>query len=326
MHMSNFIKLVFASLLFVLILFGIPNAMEQEYPSRPISLIIPTAPGGVTDITGRIVAEYLSQSLGQPVVPINKPGGGALIGGNAVVTSRPDGYTIGIFNPPPAIPEIYRYFQEAPYSSSDLKPICKLVNFVGIVVVKSDAPWNTLKAVVEHVRTNPGMKFGITYIGGSPHCVMFAISKKEGISFTAVPHTGDSDVVMSILGGHIPIGLVAYTSGKVQVDAGSLKILAMYSEKRLELLPQVPTVGELGYIPSHYPCLGLFGPKGTPDLVVQKISEKVKKMNEIDLYRQKFISLGLQFAFESSDQYRNTLNRYKTDIWDFFKELGYVKK
>jgi tripartite-type tricarboxylate transporter receptor subunit TctC len=249
-----------------------------------------------------------------------------IMGGNAVATAKPDGYTIGMLMVPTAIPEVYRYFQEAPYSSVDLTPICKMHNFVGVVVVKGDAPWNNFKELVEYVRKNPGMKFGIVIKGGAPHLLMIAIEKGTKISFTAVPHPGDADVVMNLIGGHIPIGVVSYPSGKAQIQAGNLKVLATYGEKRFELLPQVPTMVELGCIPAYYPSMGLFAPKGTPDLVVNKISEAVKKCNENPSYRQKIVNIGCEISFESSDQFRNTLNRYKADIGSFLNELGFVKK
>ena len=323
--MLRFIKIGFFFFVSILMTAGFSYAVEKEYPNRPISLIIPASPGGVSDLMARILAEYLSQSLGQPVVPVNKTGGGQLIGGNAVATSKPDGYTVGIQLLPSAIPEVYRYFQEPPYSSADLKPVCRLANFVGILFVKSDAPWNNFREVVEYVKKNPGMKFGITARGGSPHIIMLTIEKIEKIKFKDLPNPGDADVVTQILGGHIPIGMVAYASGKTQVEAGNLKVLTTYAEKRFELLPQVPTLAELGYVPGHYPCIGLFVARDTPDPIVQKICEAARKVNENDSYRQKIVNLGFQLSFENSNQYQDSLNRYKVDIGNFLKELGYVK-
>jgi tripartite-type tricarboxylate transporter receptor subunit TctC len=324
--MGKYLKVGFIGLLLVIFMIpGLSYAVEKEYPSRPISLIIPGAAGSVTDLMARIFADYASPLLGQPVVSVNRPGGGQLIGGNAVATSKPDGYTIGMQLLPSAIPEVYRYFQEPPYTSADLKPISRLVDFVGILIVKSEAPWNNLKEVVEYVRKSPGMKFGITARGGSPHLVMLTIEKVAKIKFIDLPNASDSDVILQILGGHIPIGIVAYASGKAQVQAGNLKVLAIYGEKRFGLLPQVPTTGELGYVPGHYPCGGLFAPKGTPDAIVQKVSEVAKKVSETDSFRQKAVNLGFQPYFEDSNQFQDSLNLYKVDIGNFLKELGYVK-
>jgi tripartite-type tricarboxylate transporter receptor subunit TctC len=312
-------------LLVILMVPGLSYAGENEYPSRPISLIIPGAAGSVTDLISRTFAEYASPLLGQSVVSVNKPGGGQLIGGNVVATSKPDGYTLGMQLLPSAIPEVYRYFHESPYTSADLKPISKVANFVGVIIVKSEAPWNNLKEVVEYVRKNPGMKFGITARGGSPHLVMLTIEKVAKIKFTELPNASDSDVIMQILGGHIPIGLVAYASGKAQIVPGNLKVLALYGVKRFELLPEVPTIGELGYVPSHYAVAGLFAPKGTPEAIVQKVAEVTKKVSEIDLFRQKYANLGLQVDYEDSNQFQETLNLYKVDIGNYLKQLGYVK-
>ena len=309
----------------ILIVTGMLHANERDYPNRPISMIIPATAGGISDLISRVLAESLSQLLGQPVLPINKVGGGQLIGGNAVATSKPDGYTVGMQLLPSAIPEVYRYFQEPPYTSDDLIPVCRIANFVGILVVKSDAPWKNFKELVEFVKKNSNMKYGITARGGSPHILMLIIEKTQKIKFVDFPNPGDADVVTNILGGHIPVGMVAYPSGKAQVQAGNLKVLAVYAEKRYELLSEVPTTGELGSPPGHFPCIGLFVSKGTPDSIVQRLCEASRKISEMESFQQKLFNLGFQPFFENSQQYKESLNRYKKDIGDSLKGLGFVK-
>ncbi len=326
--MKKFVRLIFLGVLILTILTTIGHlcASEKEYPNQPISLVIPGDPGSVTDLISRVLIDLLSQSLGQPIVPTNKPGGGMLIGGNTVVTSKPDGYTIGMLMVPTAIPETYRYFRTPPYSSTDLKPICRVANFVGVMIVKSDAPWNSLKDVIEYARKNPGMKFAIGGKGGSPHQLMLTIAKKENIRFIEVPHSSDSDQLMQILGGHIPITIVTYPTAKAQIQAGNVKVLTVYSSKRFELLPKVPTVVELGYVPGHYPAIGLFAPKSIPDSIVKKIDEKVKDICNMASFRQKLENLGFEVDYENTNEYRESLQRYKEDIYTHLKELGFVKE
>ncbi len=326
--MKKFVGFIFVGVVIIITLIASGHlcAVERPYPNQQISLVIPGDPGSVTDLISRFLIELLSPSLGQPIVANNKPGGGMLIGGNVVVTSKPDGYTIGMLMIPTAIPEVYRYFRTPPYSSTDLKPICRVANFLGVMIVKSDAPWNTLKDVIEYARKNPGMKFAIGGKGGSPHQLMLTIAKKENIHFTEVPHSSDSDQLMQVLGAHIPITIVAYPTAKAQIQAESVKVLTVYASKRFQLLPRVPTVVELGYVPGHYPAIGLFAPKDTPDSIVKKIDEKVKDVCNVASFRQRLENLGFEVDYENADQYQESLKRYKADIYSHLKELGFVKE
>jgi len=324
--MIRFAKISFFCFLSILMITGIPYASDKGYPTQPITLIIPAAPGGVMDLGARFLVEDLSEYLGQPVIPTNKPGGGNYIGGNAVATAKPDGYTIGTLSVTAIMPEVFTYFREAPYTSADLKPICRIMDYVGVVIVKADATWNSLEEVVEHARKNPGMKFGVTAVGGWPDLVMKAIAQTKKVQFVGLPEEGDSKVVMNILGGHIPVAIVAYASAKAQLSAGALKILAVGTPKRFELLPHVPTLAELGYVAPYDAHQGLFAPKDTPDSIIEKINEAVKKVKEKGLYSQKLMSIGSPFIYESTDQYRETLNRHKVQLKDYLTKFGYVKK
>ena len=316
----------FGGITFIFMIIGSSNAAGKEYPTRPVHLINPGAPGGAFDISARPIGEMFSESLGQPLVIESKPGGADLVAGNIVATAKPDGYTIGIFPIPPAIPEVYKYFLDSPYSSSDLKPICKLGNFVGVLVAKSDSPWNSINELVEDMRKNPGMKFGAVSQRSSPNLLMLKVAKKEKVSYVVVPHSNEREVLLNVLGGHIPIALVSISLVTGHLQSGSLKALAVYSEKRSELLPEVATFTELGYSPGHYAWFGLFGPKDTPDPIIQKISEVAKTASQTPSYLQKIRNIGFQVAFEGPDQFRETVSHSKADIGKALEEMGFVKK
>lgn len=151
------------------------------------------------------------------------------------------------------------------------------------------------------------------------------VAKKENIKFTFVPHSGDIEVVRFVMGGHIPFGHVSYGSAKPHIEAGTLKALASFSEKRLESMPQVPTFAELGYDPGHYPSFGWYAPRDTPDSIIQKIYGVVQKASNTTAYIEKVRNLGFLPAFANSDQYQNDLKKYAIDIGSALKELGYVK-
>ena len=127
------------------ILWGSTLFAASDYPSRPITIIVPMPPGGVTDLSARALTESLEKLLGKPVTVLNKGGGGYTIGGNALATAKPDGYTLGLFNVAGAQPEIFTYFYKAPYANKDLKAICRVFAPVLTISVKYDAPWNSVK-------------------------------------------------------------------------------------------------------------------------------------------------------------------------------------
>jgi len=304
----------------------LPLFAQEEYPTKTITIIVPFSPGGSTDLGARALASFLSKSLNQPVVIMNRPGGGATVGGNVVATAKPDGYTLGFLPLSPSIPESYSYFLGAPYTSKDLKPVSRVISPVAAISVKADAPWKSLKDLVDHTKKNPGIKYGTTGLGSSPHTMMVTIEKAEGVKFTHITFPGDSDVATAILGGHIPFGLPHFVAVKSQVEAGNIRVLAIYLEKRLELLPKVPTIAELGYKLPYYPYLGVFAPKETPDIIVKKLDKAIEKVKDDSAFTEKIRDLGMSITYESTESFSNGIAQYKTNIEALFKELGYVKQ
>lgn len=295
------------------------------YPERAITLVVPYAPGGVTDLGARALAEAMEKHLKQPVVVVNKPGGGTTIGGNAVATAKPDGYTLGFLPTSASLPEVFTYFYEAPYSSKDLKPVSRILAPVLAITVREDAPWNSLKDLVEFARKNPGMKMGTHGKSTLGYLVMVTVGKAEKVNFIDVPFDGDSKIVPAILGGHVPVGTPAFPAIKSLLDAKKLKVLALCIERRAEFAPEIPTVVELGYKLAFVSYLGVFGPKGLPDDVVKKIDEVVHKISEEKDFRSKINNMGTQLNYETTSFFEKSLSRYRENLHAFFKEEGLVK-
>jgi tripartite-type tricarboxylate transporter receptor subunit TctC len=302
-----------------------PLFAQEQYPTKAITFVVPFSPGGSTDLGARALAQFLSKALGHPVVILNKPGGAATVGGNAVATAKPDGYTLGFLPLSPSIPEAYTYFLGAPYTSKDLKPVSRAIAPVAAITVKTDAPWKSLKELVEFAKKNPGVKYGTTGLGSSSHTLMVTIEKAESAKFTHITFPGDSDIATAILGKHIPFGLPSFVAVKPQVDAGNLRVLAVYLSKRLDVFPSAPTVAELGYKLPYYPYLGVFAPKGTPDPIIKKLDKAIEQIKDDPTYVEKINSLGLAVTYESSEPFKNSIMQAKTNIDQLFKELGYVK-
>jgi tripartite-type tricarboxylate transporter receptor subunit TctC len=302
------------------------HAADAAYPTRSITLINPMAPGGLTDVAARLLAEAMEKQLKQPVVVVNKPGGAMTTGGYAVASAKPDGYTLGFFMNSAAIPEVYTYFYSAPYSSADLKPVCRTHFFNTAVTVKGDAPWNTMKEFVEYVRKNPGTKFGHNGKGGLQYVIMTSIAKAEHLRMVDVPYDGDGVSIPAVMGGHIPVALPAYALVKPLAEAKKLKLLAISSEKRVDFAPDVPALGELGYkLPTYASFFAVFAPKRTPDELVKKMDDLVHKITQDLEFQAKNRTLDLSLSYQDSAGFEKYLAQWKTDMLSFFKEQGMVK-
>ena len=324
--MKSFMKLLV--ILCFMSFFAIPPVVAlEEYPTRTINIVVPFSPGSHTDLGARTLASFLSKYLEQPVVVLNKPGGGATVGGNFVAKAKPDGYTLGFLPLSPSIPEAYSYFLAVPYTSNDLKPISRILAPVATISVKADSPWKSVKDLVEDARKNPGIKYATSGPGSSPHIMVVTVEKAEGVKFTNVTYPGDLEIVPALLGGHIPFALPHFNvTVKSHVEAGALRVLAIYLQKRFELIPNVPTFAELGYKIPYYPFFGVFAPKETGDVIVKKLDGTIEKAKNDPEFVEKVRNLCIPITYEHTESFRNSLAQYKVSIGALFKELGYVKQ
>ena len=314
-----------AAALFILCVASLTAVQAAPYPDRTITLIVPYVPGGVTDLGARAFADALQRHLKQTVVVVNKPGGGTTIGGNAVAAAKPDGYTLGFFPTSASIPEVFTYFNEAPYSSRDLKAISRVAGPVLAITVKADSPYNSLKDLVEAGKKVKSMKMATHGKSTLGYLVLRTVGKAENINFIDVPFAGDTQIVPAILGGHVPVGTPAYPAIKSLLDAKQLKVLALCIEKRADFAPNIPSVVELGYRLAFVSYLGLFAPKGTPDDIVKKLDEIAHKITQETDFRTKLNNMGTQLTYEDTATFMKSMASYKENLAIFFKEEGLVK-
>lgn len=324
------IPLILISFVFIVFVEGLSishlGAADPNYPTKPITLIVPLAPGGLADLGGRILAEALERQLKQPVAVNNKPGGGMTVGGYAVASAKPDGYTLGFLINPTAAPEAYTYFQSAPYTSADLQPICRVHSFFIGITVRGDSPWNNLQDLIEHARKNPGLKYAHNGKSTLQYVLMTSIAKAEKLHLVDVPHDGDGAQIPALLGGHVPIGTPAFSVVKPHMDAKRLKVLALSSERRVEIAPDIPATGELGYKQPYYSSfLALFAPKKTPGEIIKKINEAVRKVTQDREFQEKSKALGILVTYEDTESFEKYVAQFKTEMMNFFKEQGMVK-
>jgi len=301
------------------------QAASPEYPNRTVNVLVPFPPGGSTDLAARTLVESMERHLKYPVVVVNKVGGATTVAGYAVASAKPDGYTLGFFPPGAAIPEAYVFFQEAPYASRDLKHIAAVEAPLISVAVKEDALWNTFKELIEYAKKNPGLKVGTAGKHTVQHMLVTTLNKMEKTGFVAVPFSGDATNLPAMLGGHTSVAMMEYSALKSLVEAKKVKVLAFVTNKKAEFAPNIPTVVELGYPIVYLPIVGLLGPKGLPEEIVEKLENLVAKICTEQDFQTRMRNVPLQIMYQNSSTYEKSNLTYKENILTFFKEEGLVK-
>jgi tripartite-type tricarboxylate transporter receptor subunit TctC len=286
-----------ASLAIALLALGICGnvdiARAQTYPNRTITLVVPFPPGGSTSIVGRLIADKMSQLLGQSIVVDNRGGAGGTVGTKAVTKSEPDGYTLllGYTGTLAIGPSLYRNVGYDP--RKDFAPIGMIGSAPSSLVAHPSFPAKTVAELIAYAKANPGkVNFGSAGVGTVGHITGEYFAHAAGIQIVHIPYKGTGPAMSDLLGGHIPISFspVATTSGNVK--AGLLRALAVTSINRSKLLPDVPTMIEAG-VPGFDASLvyGLVAPAGTPPAVIERlnkalrdalVSEDVTKQLELD--------------------------------------------
>src|SRR4030081_883048 len=279
------------------IMFGLPaasvDAQAQTFPNRTITLVIPFAPGGSTSIVGRVIADKMSELLGEKVVVDNRPGAGGTVGTKAVAKSDPDGYTIllGYTGTLAIGPSLYKNAGYDP--RKDFASIGLIGNAPNSLVVHPSFPAKSVAELIAYAKANPGkVNFGSAGAGTASHITGEYFARTAGITLVHIPYKGTGPALGDLLGGHIPMIFAPVPSTHANVSAGLLRALAGTGITRTSLLPDVPTMPEAG-LPGFEASLyyGLVAPAGTPRPVIDKLnrelraalaSEEVKKHLALD--------------------------------------------
>lgn len=272
-------RIFIVGFLVVILGFYSPFVIAQEYPTKQIEFIINFGPGGTSDLSARALAEATSKYLGQPVVPVNKPGGAGTIGVTYVKNAKPDGYTIGLITTSPAF--ILPHVQEVPYDMlRDFTPIVNYGEYLFNFMVRSDSPWKTFKEMIDFARQHPGeVKVGIagsrvTNVNG---IALSRVAAKENLKFTFIPYKSGAEILTALLGGHIDLyGSSVDPAAKDYISMGKVRILAFISDRKLPGFENVPTLQEL-YGVSIPNILGVIGPKGMSPHVKIKLEDALTK-------------------------------------------------
>jgi len=251
------------------------SALAQDYPSRPVKIVVPYAPGGSTDIIGRIVAQRLTESLGQSFLVDNRPGASGNLALEAVAKAPPDGYTLLVGNVSTnAINENTFAQQLSIRPSRDLVGVAKLIEIPHLVVAAPNFPPSSIAELVAEARRNPGkINYASAGLGSYPHLDMEKLKQAARIEMTHVPYKGGAgQMIPSILAGETQVAFLNLASTLPHIRAGRMKALATAMPSRLAELPEVPTLAELGYAGiGTNAWQGLFAPAATPKPVLDKL-------------------------------------------------------
>lgn len=300
---------------------------QGKYPERPIQLILPQEPGSYIDIAGRLLGDAMQKYLGQPIILLNKPGAGQFIGGAFVAGSKPDGYTIIACSSSPSHPENLVHFRKASYSSKDLERIAMFSGYITLLCVNGDAPWKSLKEFTDHAKNNPDkVKWGSTAVGNAYWILGSQVEMEAGIKMRNLPFNGEGEIMTALLGNHIDMGILTYGGPIVdQIKIGKIRVIALIYKKRIEELPDVPTIVELGFRHTlEFLYLGTYAPKGTPEDIIAKLSSAIKMATEDAEYKDKMKKLGMPIYYLDTKEFIRYEANQNEEQRRILKARGYL--
>lgn len=280
------------------------SAAAQDWPTRPIRMMVGFGAGGGTDIVARIIADPLSQLLGQPIVVENKPGAGGSLASDVVAKAARDGYTATMISTGHTVGAAM--MKSLPYDAvKDFTAVAQVADSCFVVVARKDFAANDLKGLIALAKSEPGkLKFGTVGVGSTQHLAASLLQQMAGMKATHVPYRTTPAVVLALRNGEIDYGVDLAHAVRGQVEAGELKLIATGGTKRCHSLPNVPTIAESG-LPG-YDVVGWYGmafPAGTPKPIVDKMSAALKDVLSREDVREKLDKVGAEVDFTTPDEF-----------------------
>ncbi len=292
------------------------QAQEQQYPNKPIRLIVPLTPGSGADIAGRIIAQRLNEHWKQPVIVENRPGAGGQIGTAAVVKADPDGYTLLVQSSSHAAnPAIYKSLPYDPLK--DIADVAILGKTPYVMVTAANGPYKDLKSLIAAAKAKPGeIPFASAGVGTSTHLAAEYVIALAGLKMIHVPFKGSPDAMQDVLGGRSAFYMAPINAGMSLVKDGKLTGLGVSTKTRAEVLPDVPTIAEQGlYTYDMTLWFGMWAPAATPIPIVQKLNAAINAIVLEPVVKEQFAKLGIQPAPMKTDEFakfvRSEIEVYK---------------
>jgi tripartite-type tricarboxylate transporter receptor subunit TctC len=303
---------------------------QDDFPSRPISVVAPFPPGGVADLTARPVAAALEKVLKSPVGVVNKSGAAGAVGMAHVATSKPDGYTLLLaLSSISIIPEADRLFGRKPaYTVDQLAPVALISADPTILVTRSDRPWTSVQALVEDAKRRPGeIAFSSSGIYGTLHMAMEMLAHAADIKLKHVPYAGAGPALNAILGGHVDLLASGPAVVIPQIRAGKLRPLAGWGATRVAALPDVPTFKELGYENvEFYIWAGLLAPAGTPAPILRKLRDATRQAVADPDFRGAMDRLSTPVAYLDAPEFQKFWDQDARRLAEAVRRVGKVEE
>src|SRR5215831_2654678 len=271
-------------------------ATAQEFPTKPIDLVVPYGPGGSHDLTARALASVAHQYLGQPLLVELKAGGGGAVGSQYVIRAKPDGYTLMLGGSGPNT--IFALVQKAPIGPDQFIPIARINYSPAVFAVQAQAPWKTFRDVIDHMKKNPGkFNFANTGTWGAGDFPMRMVARAAGIEYNNIPYDGGGPALLAVLGGHAEASFLFSAQLLPHLGAGKMRALAVTDSKRMPQLPAVPTLQEEGVDVVFTQWRGVAAPRGTPAAVVDKLEAAFRQMSQDKSFQALVQQLGDEVHF-----------------------------
>ncbi len=302
---------------------GFAEEDVTKFPSKPIQFIIPIPPGGASDSVCRLISKEAEKFLGQPVIPVNKPGGSFSIAIAAIANSNPDGYTIGYAGHPGLFVTPLR--QKVPYHPvKDLKQIMQFGYINIAVTVKGDSPFKKFGDIITFARQNPKkLTYGSAGVGSFGHLGMELIAMKEKVQFTHIPFKGSPETQAALLGGHILVGTGDFNYA--QLEAGQIRLLLLIAEEHSPEYPNTPILKDLGYDIPAPTFLNVAGPKGLPQEIVKKLEDAFTKAMKEPEFIKGMKNLRLTIAYRNNIEMDEYVSRNYDAFSKLLKDIGMIK-
>lgn len=317
-------RLIAAAAVALPLLFAGSAALAQNWPSRPIKIIVPYTPGDGPDVIARLIGDKISERLGQPVVVDNKPGASGQIGPTLVAKAPPDGYTLGVglVTNLALAPHTYKNLPYDPLK--DFAPVALgAINYLSLVA-RPDAPFNNVAEMISWAKANPGkMTIGTTSSGGLPHMSFELLAHMSDFKFTNIPYKGNGPVVTDLTGGRLDLGVTSYTSVAALVEAGKVKLLGITYPTRDPKLPNLPTISETvkGYAAPGW--FGFVAPAGTPPDIVRRLNAEINRAIQLPDVQKTMGTLGLIPKTGTAEEFGELLKTENEKFRKLVKDIGY---
>ena len=302
---------------------SLPLRAQQAYPARPINWVVGFPPGGGADGVTRLVSAKLSQNIGQPVVVENRPGASSIIAAQYVASAAPDGYTI-LTGEQGALVFNTALYSKLPYDPKDLAPVSNMIRAPLLLVVNANFPAKDLKGLIEQAKQQPGkLNYGSPGRGLAHQLAMEAFKSQAGVNIVDVQYKGIAPATQDTVSGQIPMSVIDTVVVLPHLRSGKLRALASFSDKRLSVTPEVPSMAELGFRELDIaPIVGVVAPAKTPKDIIAKLSAEVQRAVRDPGVNAKLTGLGLEVIGDSPDQFGAFLEAEGKKWLPFIRKLN----